>query len=148
MEEYVLYATKNILQIRKSQQDTKLDRDLQNVAKNYIIEINIFIDDENNTNDIKENIEKKDGENLDLPMADSYSHTVPIMRMYWKEVDVTDCLKSSILLYLHHSLFIADDIGSMTIRPICYNINLLESDSRSIIELRIRTGISTDITSM
>ncbi len=35
LEEYVQYAAKNILQIRKSQVDAKLDRDLRNAARNH-----------------------------------------------------------------------------------------------------------------
>lgn len=80
-----------------------------NKAKNVIIEIDIFIGSKNNADDIEEDIEEKDGENLDLAIADSYLHAIAMTRMYSRKRDVTDYLKSSILSHLYHSLSIADD---------------------------------------
>ena len=148
MEEYALYAAKNILSIRKSQQDAKLDRDLQNATKNKTIEPDVFNGNDSNDDNIEEDLEEGDGENLDLPTANSYSHAVAMTRKHWKERDATDCLESSLLSHLHHSLRIADDAGMGTARPFFYDLNLLDSSSANSLELGVRTGISTDTTNI
>lgn len=48
LEKYTLCIAKNILQIKKSQLDAKLDKDLQNATKNYVIETKIFNGDDTN----------------------------------------------------------------------------------------------------
>lgn len=77
-----MYATKNILQIRKSQQDARLDRDLRNTAKNPIIETDIINSNDSNANEIEEDLEEEDRENLELSTANSYSHAVIITCKY------------------------------------------------------------------
>lgn len=59
-----------------------------------------------------------------------------------------NCLKFSILSYLHHSLCIADDAGVIIAQHICYNLNLFESDSINNLELGVKTDISIDISNM
>lgn len=73
LEEYILYATKNIFQIKKIQQDAKLNRDLRNAAKNLIIEPDIFDSNDSNDYNVKEDLEEENGENLELPISNSYS---------------------------------------------------------------------------
>lgn len=82
MEEYILYATKNIFQIRKSQEDIKIDIDLQDIIKNATIETNIFMDNNSNTNIIKEDIEEENKKILELLIADSYSNVVAMTCMH------------------------------------------------------------------
>ncbi len=147
MEKYALYAAKNILQIRKSQLDAKLDRDLRNAAKNHAMETEMFDGEDTNADDKEEDIEEEGEENIDLPMADSYSHAVAITRMRWREQDSTDCLESSVLSHLYHSLRIADD-ASMTNGGICYDLNLLGTGSRNSQDLGVNIGISPGTTDM
>ena len=85
MEEYLLYVINNILQIRKSQQDAKLDKDLWNVVKNHSMEIEILNGDKSQTGDIGEDDKEEDNENIDLPTADLYSHAAVMMRMRWRK---------------------------------------------------------------
>lgn len=100
MEKYILYVTKNIHQIRKSPLDTKLDKNLRNTLKNYAIDTKMFDDEDIKADNREADIEKKDKSNIDLFMADSYSHAVTITQMHWKKQDFTDCLESSILYYI------------------------------------------------
>lgn len=48
MEKYVLYIAKNIFQIKKNQLDAKPEKDLQNAAKNYVMETKMFDDKDTN----------------------------------------------------------------------------------------------------
>lgn len=82
MEEYVLYAAKNILQIKKSQQNTKLDRDVQNAIKNHIIEIEIFDSNNTNANNLEEDNGEGDEENIDLPIIDLYSYVIVMTHIH------------------------------------------------------------------
>ncbi len=83
MEKYAQYAAKNILQIRKSQLDTKLNRDLKNAARNYQAADAEMINDEDNNNDNREKEgEEEPEDDIDVPIANSYSHVVAITRMY------------------------------------------------------------------
>lgn len=82
LKEYILYVAKNIFQIWKSWINAKLDKDLQNVAKNHIIEIEMFHSKDINSDDREKNIEEKDKDNIDLPIADIYLYTITIMHMH------------------------------------------------------------------
>lgn len=53
-----MYTAKNVFQIKKSQQDAKLDRDFQNTAKNEMMEVEIFDIDDSSTDDIEEDIKE------------------------------------------------------------------------------------------
>lgn len=64
MKEYALYATKNIFQIRESQLDAKLDKDLQNFTKNHVIEMEILDNENTDADDRKANIKEKSKENI------------------------------------------------------------------------------------
>lgn len=90
LKEYTLYAIKNIIQIRKSQQDAKLDWDLENIVKNSIIETDIFVDGENNAYDMEKDIEEEDGKNLDLSAIDLYTYIATMTYMHLKEKFVID----------------------------------------------------------
>lgn len=147
LEEYELYAAKNILQLRKSQVDAKLNRDLWNTAKEHVIEANLLEDEDVNSENEVENLDVEDKDNIDMSTTDSYSHVIIIACKHWKEQDTTDCLESSILSHLYHSLFVADDM-SMTNHGICYDLNVLEPDSRISYELSVRTGIFTATTDL
>lgn len=70
---------------------------MQNVAKNYIIEIEILNINNSIVDNIEEDIEKRDKRNLDLLTTDLYLYTVVIMHMYWREKDIIDYLKFSVL---------------------------------------------------
>lgn len=50
---------KNIFQIRKSELNAKLNRDLYSVTKNHIIEMKIFDDKRTNADDRKKILKKK-----------------------------------------------------------------------------------------
>lgn len=79
MEKYTLYVIKNILQIRKSQQDIKVDRNLRNTTKNHLIKMKIFDNNKSQASDISKNDEKKEEQNIDIFNIDFYSHVVAIM---------------------------------------------------------------------
>lgn len=109
---------------------------MQNTTKNHIIEAAIFdADDKGFTNSIKEDVKERDGEILDLPTVQSYSHAVTITRMHWGEIDITDCFELSILSDLDHSLRIVDDTGVVTARHVCYNLNLFYNSLTNNLEL-------------
>lgn len=81
MEKYALYTAKNIFQIRKNQLDAKLDRDLQNATKNYIMETKMFDGKDINFDNGKKDIKKENKDNIDLLAANIYLYTVAITRM-------------------------------------------------------------------
>lgn len=81
MEEYALYIAKSILQIRKSQFDPKLSRGLRNAAKNHVIDTKMSDVEDTKADDREAGIEEKYEQNIDLLMADSYSHIVTITQM-------------------------------------------------------------------
>lgn len=78
-----------------------------------MIETDIF-DYYNHTNDINEDIEKKNGENLELPIIDLYSYIIIKMYIYWWEKDIIDYWKSLILFYLHYFLYIVNNTKMIT----------------------------------
>lgn len=123
LEEYVLYITKNILQIRNSQEDAKLCRDLRNAARNHLIDIEIYDGNESQVDNIKEDRDEGDKEDIDVSIMDLFSHAVAMIYMYWKEQKIIDCLGSLILFYLYHFLQITDDEGVLTTRNNYYNLN-------------------------
>lgn len=83
LEEYAQYAAKNILQIKKSQLDAKLDRNLRNVVKNrQTTDVDTFNNEDNNADDREKEGEEEQENDMDLPTADSYSHVVVIIRIY------------------------------------------------------------------
>ncbi len=83
MEEYVKYAAKNILQIRKSQLDAKLDRDLRNAARNYqATDVEIFNGEDNNDDNRKKEGEEEPEDDIDVPTANSYLYAVGITCMH------------------------------------------------------------------
>lgn len=130
MEGYTLYVAKNIFQIRKSQLNAKLDKDLQNTAKNHTIKTKIFDDKNTNLNNWEEDIEKQEENNIDLPMADTYLYTVTITQMGWREQDANNCLESSVLSHLYHFFRILDKTTMITTCNIGYDLNLFYLDSR------------------
>lgn len=81
-------------------------------------------------------------------MTNSYLHMVAMTYIYQKETNVTDWLEFSILSYLHYSLHIVDDANVVITQHICYNLNLLKSNSTNSLDLSVRTGVSADITNM
>lgn len=119
---------------------------MRNVNKKPTMKTDMFISGKGNTNDIEENIEDKNNKNLDLPMVDSYSHAVAMIYMYWREGDATDCLDSSVLSHLFHSLYIADNVNGMITQYISCNLNPFESNSRNSLKLRIRYRVFADTT--
>ncbi len=111
LEEYTQYTAKHILQIKKSQLDAKLHRDLRNVARNHqAADVEIFNGEDNNDDDREEEGEEELENNIDVPTADSYSHAVAITRMHWQKQDTIECLEYSILSHAHHALCMADDV--------------------------------------
>lgn len=148
MEEYTLYTTKNIFQIRKNQLDAKLDRDLQNIAKNYFIEIKIFNSKETNPNNRKKNIEEEDKKNINLPIIDIYLYAIAIMHICWREQNIINCLESLVLFHLHQFLHILDKTTIITIYDICYDLNSLDSGFRNISKLGVNNKIFITITNI
>lgn len=57
MKKYILYAAKNISQLRKSQVNIKLNKNMRNAAKKHIIKANLlekkYINSENKAEDRK-----------------------------------------------------------------------------------------------
>lgn len=83
LEEYAQYAAKNILQIKKSQLDAKLDRNLRNAAKNrQATDVDTFNNEDNNADDREKEGEEEQENDMDVPTVDSYSHVVVIIRIY------------------------------------------------------------------
>lgn len=82
LEKYLLYIAKNIFQRKKSQQNIKLNRNLRNIAKKFIIDIEIFDSNKINSDNIEEDIEEKDKENLELFTTNSYLHMIAITYIY------------------------------------------------------------------
>ncbi len=83
MEEYTQYVAKNILQIRKSQLDAKLDRDLRNAARNHqVADAKIFNGNDNNDDVREKKGEKELEDNIDVSTADLYLHAIVIIHMH------------------------------------------------------------------
>ena len=70
LADYTLYAAKNILTLRKSQVDAKLDRNLQNVVNENVMDINLLADKYGNIEIEREDFDKKDKEELNYPNVD------------------------------------------------------------------------------
>ena len=70
---------KNIFQIRKSQQDAKLNKNLRNAAKNHLTEMEMLDADKSQVGDIREKDEEKDEENIYVPTTDSYFYVVTMI---------------------------------------------------------------------
>ncbi len=148
MEKYAQYAVKNILQIRKSQLDVKLDRNLRNAASiHQVADVEMFNNEEKNDDDREKEGEEEPEDNIDIPTADSYSHTVAIIHIHWREQDTIECLESSVLSHAHHALCMADN-ARMSNQDIGYNLNLLDTDSENGRKLGASIGISIATTDM
>lgn len=72
MEKYTLYIAKNIFQLRKSQVNIKLDRDLQNMAKKHVMEVNLLDDENVNFENKAKNLEVKDENDINISTTDLY----------------------------------------------------------------------------
>lgn len=82
LKKYTYYAIKNILQIKKSQLDIKLDRDLRNAINNHqVVDAKIFDNENNNTNDRKKKGKEEPEDNINMPTTDFYSYIVAITQM-------------------------------------------------------------------
>lgn len=55
---------------------------MRNATKNPIIETDIFVGDNSNVDDIKEDIKEEDKENQDLLITNSYCHTITMTYMH------------------------------------------------------------------
>lgn len=64
------------------------------------------------------------------------------------EKNAIDYLESLVSLRLHYFLCITNDTIVVTVQYICYNLNLLNSDSIYNLELSIITRIFADITNI
>lgn len=71
--------------MRKIQQDVKLDKDLRNIMRNYPIEMEKLDDDKSLGDYIEKDGEKEDEENINVPTADLYSHTVTMIQILWRK---------------------------------------------------------------
>ena len=113
-----MYIAKNIFQIKKNQLDAKLDRDLQNTAKNHSTKTDLIEGKEVDVDNRVKKVEKKDDNNINLHTAYLYLHTVTIIHMHWRKQEISDCLESSVLSHLYPSLHVTND-ASTTNREIC-----------------------------
>lgn len=120
---------------------------MQNTAKNHPTEIDLIDGEDVDVDNREKNVEGKDENNINLSTADSYSHAIAIARMHWREKDKSDCLESSVLFHLYHSLCVINDIG-MTKRKICYDLDLLGTGSRHSHKLGVNIEISTATTNL
>lgn len=68
--------------MRKSQLDVKLDKDLQNTAKNHPIKTKIFDSEDISANNRQEDIEEQDKKNINLLILDLYSYITAITYMH------------------------------------------------------------------
>lgn len=128
MKDYALYATKNLLLLKKSKVDAKLDSDLWNIAKKHAMEANLLADEDvNYENDVKD-LEVEDKNNIDISTTNSYLHVVIISYKYWIKQNTTDCLESFVLFHLYHFLCIADN-ASIANHRIYYNLNVFKPNS-------------------
>lgn len=49
---------------------------MRNITKNYLIEIKIFDDNDNQNDNIKNDDEAKDDKNISMPIVDLYSYAI------------------------------------------------------------------------
>lgn len=78
------------------------------------MEINSFDDNDSNIDNIEEDIEEENNKNLEPLIANSYSHAVIMIRKYQKVRNITDCLESFQLFYLHYFFCTANDVSMRT----------------------------------
>lgn len=109
----------------------------------------IFDNNNGSADNIEEDADKKDGENLDLPMADSYVYAVALICIHQREREVIDCLESLVLFYLHYFLRIADDASmAITQQRIFYNLNSWDKGFTNCLEFWFKSEISANTTNM
>lgn len=106
----------------------------------------MFDGKDTNPDNRKKNIKEDNKNNIELTIADIYLYAVIITRMYQKKQDVTHCLKSLMLSYLHHFLRILDKVTIITTCNIYYNLNLFYLNFKISQKLNINNKISTIIT--
>lgn len=69
VEGIFIYTAKNILQIRKCQEDVNLDKNLQNAAKNRLMNMKIYDNDKSQVGNIKEDGEKRDKKDINISIT-------------------------------------------------------------------------------
>lgn len=69
----------------------------------------MFDGKDNNIDDREKKSEEEQKDNMNVFIADSYSHTVAIIRICLWEQDVIKSLKSFVLSHTYHSLRMVDD---------------------------------------
>ncbi len=68
---------------QESQLNIKLDRDLRNAANNHqLASAEIFDSEDNNDDNRKKEGEEELEDNIDIPIADSYSYQVAIIHIH------------------------------------------------------------------
>lgn len=108
----------------------------------------IFDANNSNANNLEEDIKKVNIKTWDLPVAQSYSHTIAILYMYWREIDVTDYLELFVLFYLYDSLYMTNNTGVVMAKHGYYNLNQLDSNLTNNLQLSINNEISANITNI
>ena len=113
LDEYALYCADNILQMRKSQIESKLDQEQRRAAKNQAMEMSVReLLEENETGQADEAEESEIDEYLGLPNAHTLLNAVDITRHRWREMDAANSRGVSVLSHMQHSLQRADDEGT------------------------------------
>lgn len=79
----------------------------------YIIEMDVFDDNNNNFNNIKEDIKEDNNKNLDLFIEDLYLYIIALIHLYWRKKYIIDSLKFLMLLSLQNFFYIIDNESMM-----------------------------------
>ncbi|MCJ1348065.1 hypothetical protein MMC31_006296 [Peltigera leucophlebia] len=147
LDEYLIFYAESILQMRKSQIESKLDQDLRRAVKDQAIETEFLERDgsDDNESDGERDIDSEDTDDLGLPNTQSYMHAVELTLSSWREADAIDSLEFSVLSHVQHALCIADNQGSSN-NDFRYNMDLFGTGSSNCSDLGVRTDIDDPTT--
>lgn len=78
-QDYILFVIKNILQIKNSQIDTKLDKDFWKATNKHVIKVDLFNGKSVNIDNEEDVLREKNREDLDMFNTNSYLYVVTIV---------------------------------------------------------------------
>ena len=116
LEEYVQFHADNILQMRKSQIECRLDREQRKAAESAAAEASRMDEITNCVDDNENQNVKNHWEDFGHPdWINIVSQAAQIARMQWQGADTLNALKFPVVSHLKHSLQVGDDGANLLV---------------------------------
>ena len=136
LDNHILYAVDNVLQLKKSQIETKFDQEQKKAAKNHAIEANLLEHEKINQIDF-ENSDLNVNEFMIISNAESLSHAMFFARKNWIQMNKKKCENYSVLFRIQFSFRVDDDEFDFE-KDLCFVTNFSELSRSNNISFDIK----------